>query len=1133
MTKEKKFIKGSGGGGQEKPRQPSRAPDTLNSRQFATVQDLFCEGEIEGYATPSRDGITDTTSTEYGNAKLKDIFLDDTPIVRALASNSNPQTSDFNFKDVTIQERFGTANQTRIGGIQDRAGTPESVNATVTKSSGGVIRQVQAAGAGGINPSAIRITITFPQIQNLRDNGDLEGSTVRYQIFVEYNNAGYPTTPQVDSTVSGRTGDRYQRNHRIDIEGSFPLNIKVVRVTDDSTTENLKNEFEWSTLEKLFDVVSTYANTAYNQIRIDSKQFSSFPVRKYRLRGTKIRIPGAGANNSGTPTVDSNTGRIIYPANYLFNGTMQAATWCSCPSMAMLDILTTVRYGFGDHINDDNLDLFSFVEASKYANEEVDDMTGVGTKEARFSCNVVIQAPNEAFDIINELASVMRCNPIWSNGSLMLAQDRPTDVSYLFNLANVDSNGFSYTGASLKQRHTVISVAYYNMDAQDVDYEVVEDADGIAKFGSLVKQVKAFGCTSRGQAQRYGKSVLFSEQQESELVTFNTSLDAALLVRPGSVIEVNDPVRAGGRRGGRVVAATSSTITIDALAETTLSDLSENLKISVLLPDGNVETGNVSNIIGAIFTVDSVTRFDGTTSTTFSQVPDVNSPFLLTSDDLQTQKFRVISVEETDGVNYTIQAITYLDGKYANIEEGVVLPTLDISNLDELKDPPQNLTAIDKIAVINSQAVAKIFVSWKPVEGVTQYQVNYRKENGNFTSATVLRPDFEILNSEEAKYEIEVYSYNATLKLSASPSSITHNATGKSAIPSDVQNLSIEPVSQGLVRLRWDKSDDADVIHGGRVYIRHSNKTDGSGSFQNSTDLVRAIAGSSTEAVVPSLEGEYILKFQDDGGRFSAGEASVIVDLPDTTKELIVKDQQEQTGTPFNGSKTNVSIVNSNTLQLTNPATNSTGSYEFASTLDLEHTYSLTLKKHIQTVSFYSGNDIDDRTANIDTWRDFDGGTANDTNVQTLVRTTTGDPSGSPTYTSYNQFANGTFRARAFQFKLILSSDDPAQNVTVQQAGFKAIFEVRTETPSSPIASGTSAKSVTFDNAFFTGTSSLGGSATAYLPSIGITIQNAQFNDHFAITNVSATGFTIEIKNSNSFVNRNFTYQAVGYGKRV
>ena len=179
------------------------------------------------------------------------------------------------------------------------------------------------------------------------------------------------------------------------------------------------------------------------------------------------------------------------------------------------------------------------------------------------------------------------------------------------------------------------------------------------------------------------------------------------------------------------------------------------------------------------------------------------------------------------------------------------------------------------------------------------------------------------------------------------------------------------------------------------------------------------------------------------------------------------------------------------------------------------------------------GNNIDDRTELIDTWLDFDGGKAESTNVETQVRVTQSDPTSSPTYSAYNTFANGTFKGRAFQFKLKLSTQDIAQNVTVQQVGFKAIFELRTETSSSAISSGTSAKSINFDKPFFTGTSALGGSNTAYLPSVGITIQNAQSGDFFTITNLSSTGFTVNIKNGSSYVNRNFTYQAAGYGKGV
>ena len=1133
MTKQ---IKGAGGGGSRKqptPRQPTKTPDTLHSRQFATIQDLLSEGEIEGFASASRAGITDKFSTAYRNASLKDVFLDDTPILNERANNNNPASNEFNFQNVSFDSRFGTSNQPRIGGIQDSAGQPITVNTEVTKASNGIVQQIQASAGGGINPSALRITLTWPRIEHFKTNGDVLGSKVRYQIFVEYNGGGY--TKKIDETVSGRTGDAYQRDHRIDITGSFPVNVKVVRVTNDSTDSNLINSFTFTSITKLFDVTSTYPNTAYLQLRIDAEQFSQFPSRRYKLRGIKIRIPGAGANNSGTPDVDPATGRIRYPDGYIFNGTMQAATWCSCPSMVLLDILTSVRFGFGDHINDDNLDLFSFVEASKYSNELVDDMSGSGAREARFSCNVNIQSSSEAFDLINDIAGIMRCQVIWSNGAIQLAQDRPTDASYLFNLSNVDTSGFSYTGASLKQRHTVISVAYYNMDAQDIDYEVVEaDTATQNKFGITTKQVKAFGCTSRGQAQRYGKSILFSEQNESELVTFTTSIDAGSIVRVGSVIEVNDPVRAGSRRGGQVKAATTTKITMDAIGDTTLPDISENPKISVVLPDGKVEQRNI---------ISYTAGNEANLSSALSQVQNVSSIYLLTSSNLETQKFRVISVEENDRSEYTIQGLTYIEGKYANIEQAITLPEIKISTLSDVKPSPTNLRAENKIAVINNTAVAKVFVSWKPVQGVTQYGINYRKINGNFTTVTVNRPDFEILNAEETIYEIQVYSYNATLKTSPTPTEITHVAKGKSAIPSNVQNLSIEPVSTQFVRLRWDKSTDADVVHGGLVYIRHSNKTDGTGSFQNSTDLVRALAGNSTEAVVPALEGEYILKFQDDGGRFCDGETSVIIDLPNERNTLLVPNivQEQALGSPFSGAKTNVSIVDTNTLQLTNPTANSTGTYEFANTFDLGHVYSVNLQKHIQTVSFYVNSNFDDRTELIDDWQDFDGGKADNTNVQIFVRSTSDDPtSSSPSYSNFNQFANGTFIGRAFQFKLNLLSDDVAQNVKIQQVGFKALFEPRTETSlvnsaatNGLIASGSSAKSVTFDKPFFTGTATHGGSTSKYLPSIGITIQNAQTGDFFTITSVTRTGFVIEIKNGNSFANRNFSYQAVGYGKGV
>ena len=1216
MTDKRKIIRGSGGRpSPPPPRQPTRTPDTLHSKQFATFLDLISEGEIEGSATASKEGITDRTSAAYGNAYLKDVFLNDTPILKATASSTSPQTTDFNFQNVTFTPRFGTADQTKISGIESSSSiTP--VGVTVTASSP-VTRQIT-----NTNVDRVKVSITFPQIQKATTEGDLLGSTVSLKIAVQYDSGGF--TDVITDTVTGRTADAYQRDYSVDITGSFPVDIRVIRVTADSTDTSLIDAFQFTSFAEIIDDASTYANSAYNAIRLDSQQFSSIPRRKFRIRGIKVRIPGAGASSSGTPSVDSATGRIVYPDGYIFNGVMGAAVWCSCPAMILLDLLTTERYGFGTHIADANLDLFSFVTASKFANTLVDD--GFGEQEARFSCNVNIQSSSEAFDLINELAGVMRCMPIWSTGSILLAQDSPKDSSFLFSLANISSDGFNYSGSSLKQRHSVISVSYYNMDSQDIDYEVFENTDISSKIGTVVKQVKGFGCTSRGQALRLAKAIAFSEANESELVTFTTSMEGGLMVRPGAVISINDPVRAGVRRSGRLASVTTTTVvTVDDTNATDFAvDASGNpvgdATLSLILPDGSVEEKTISSISNGTITVSSA----------FSQTPNVNTIWLISNVTVEPQKFRVITVEETDSVNYTITALSYINEKYAFIEDGEALPARNVSKLNDLTSPPSGLTAVETIVPINNQAVSKIILSWQPINGVIEYQVNYRYENGNFVTERVSRPDFEILNSQLGTYEIQVFSYNVQAQLSATSTDLTFEAVGKTALPQDVSGLVLEPVSDQFVRLRFDKATDVDVIHGGSVVVRHSNLTDGSGTFTNSVDLIPAKSGATSEILIPAITGEVILKFRDDGGRLSSGETSVIINTPDPFPKLTVLTDREDTDspTPFAGTKTDCSFDSSlNGLVLGGPVlldsiadfdaisdfdnlgtlTVTSGTYDFANKLDLGGKQPLRLTRHFVTQGFYPSDLFDDRTANVDTWTDFDGAKATDVNAKLLVSTTDSDPatsvsatyaqsgttititksghgysvgsnveitfstgtavsgnfeiitvptsstftvtasssattSGNCTYSAefskFNQFANGTFVARGFRFRCELSSDDPAQSIEIDQLGYSAQLESRTETSlgnagatNGVIASGTSQKSVTFTNTFFTGQSGTSIAANSVLPSIGITIENAQSGDFFTLSSITGSGFNIDIKNGSSHVDRNFKYAATGFGR--
>ena len=1205
MTQNSKIIKGSGGGGDD-PKPPYRAPDTLHSRQFATIQDLISEGEIEGFATASKEQRTKGT-TAYENASLKDVFLNDTPILQSDAVSTNPSDDKRNFKEIIFRSKFGTSNQTAMSGIPAESRTPTAVQVEVenddlattwtavstentdgsitlsgtnytvnqivksgndaasevivfkcttagqagtteptafltatvgqTITDGGVTWTAQTVGIDGAvtrqitntDVDAVIVTLTWPSIQVLTDEGDIFGDTVKYAIQIQHDSGGYVT--KVETQVSGRTADAYARDHRIELTPGFTtVDIRVVRITPDSTTSETVNAFQFTSFQEVIDNNSTYPDSAYVGLRFDSKDFSRIPSRKFRLRGIKVRIPGAGANSSGTPTVDIETGRIEYPTGYVFNGVMGAAVYTNCPAMCLLDLLTNTRYGLGSHITDSNIDLFSFVAASKYANEEVDDGTGAGTKEARFSCNVNIQAPKEAFAAINDIAGAMRCMPIWSAGGITLAQDKEASPSYLFNLANVGEAGFSYSGSSLKTRHTVVSVSYFNMESREIDFEVVEDTAAIAKFGTIVKKIKAYACTSRNQAARLGRAVLFAEQHESETCTFTTSIDSGVIVRPGSIIEVNDPVRAGARRGGRVVAATTTTITIDAVSSTTLTTtdtngnidsgpgLANSPTISVILSDGTVESKTITANSSGVLTLNSA----------LSSAPNVNAPYVISSSTLENFLYRVISVEEQNEVNYVITGLSYVPGKYNFIENGTALPARVVSLLSQRAPAPSGLSVSEQTVVINSIARSKLIIDWQPVQGVTQYLVNYKIENGNYVGQVVFSSDFELLDTVKAKYTIQVFSYNAALELSTNPAETTFTAKGKTGLPEDPTGLTIEPINEQFVRLRFNQSTAIDVLHGGRVYVRHSNLIGGSASFQAAQDVIEAVAGNATEAICPALPGTYLIKFQDDGGRFSAQPASINLSLVDILDSIVVKTDREDTdSTPYDGSKTNV-VYDSTLggLKLTDPSTNSTGTYDFVETLDLGGTFSLTLKRHFQGVGFYVGDKFDNRTDLIDTWTDFDGSVANEANAKIAVRTSTDMSS----YTAFNDFANGTFKARGFQFRLTLTTTDVAQNMNLQQAGYTASLPSRTE-QSAVIASGAGAKAVTFTAPFFVGTSGL-GNLNNFLPSVSISPQNMGTKEFYELTNISGTGFTVHFKNeSGGSIDRNFTYSAVGFGK--
>ena len=1109
---------GKGGGGGGSSRTPSTAPDSLDSRQYANVIDLISEGEIEGLA----DGF-------------KSIFLNNTVL-------QNPDDT-YNFQDVTIYTRNGTQNQTYIplsGGIEDE----KPVGITVVKA----VPQVRTI--TDVDVDAVRITISIPSLQRIDNtNGDTSGSSVRLQIAVQYQGGGYTT--KIDDTISGRTADEYRKDYLIQLarpNASDIVDIKVTRITDDSTDTLLANAFSWSSYTEIIDAKLTYPNSALIGIRVDAEQFSSIPSRSYLVKGIKIRIP-AGV------TIDSTTGRIIYPANFVWNGTFASATWTSCPAWILYDLLTSNRYGFGDHIDAAQLDKWAFFAASKYANALVDD--GFGGQEARFSCNTSVQTAEEAYKLVNDLLSVMRCQAFWSIGSLTIAQDAPSDPVYLFNQANVTPEGFSYSGSSLKVRPNVAVVSYLDVQydfeqhttkgIRDTAFEVVEDIDSIAKYGVVRSEISAFACTSRGQANRIGRWLLFAERYEKEVCTFASSLDAGQQVRPGQIILISDPVRAGSRRAGRINAATTTVITVDDSTDTDLSIEGGSL-LSVILPDGTVEQREVSTVVGSVITLQAA----------LSATPNANSIWILESPSLQSSTWRVIGINESDGINYGITAIAHNESKYAYIEDGAPLAFRDITNLNVIPAQPTQLEVISVAQLggetspevqyeLNGRIAVKITFGWFAPQGVKKFRVKWRHEDDNFTTVTVQGTTFDILDVKPGNYQIQVSSISASGILFSEPALADYTVAGLGAAPSAVRDLTAIATSEDMLILTWRQASELDVQVGGRVIIRHDPRALASAEWNSSNDVVQAVAGSSTQKQVPLLPGTYFLKFEDFLGNRSTIATGVEITLPEPESRVAAKTWAEQSlPTPFSGAKTNCAYDAGETALVLTPnvyvspgywetiycAGDCGAEYQFQDTFDLGDAYDFRIRRYIVSRPLVFSLLFDAISGNFDAQSGFfDGTVADQINVATYVRTTLDDPAGSPTWGPWTEFVSGMVRGRGVQLKAIFTTETELIGVAIDELGATLELTRRVTTSLAVQTSSSSAvTTITFPNAFYKAVT-VGDPYYSLLPSVGITALSIGANTHAEITNLTRTGFNVEFLQGGSRKVVDFTYNAVGYGR--
>ncbi|MDR0701335.1 MAG: hypothetical protein LBF61_02830 [Azoarcus sp.] len=743
-------IRGAGGGGDDdEARTPVETPDNLRNTQYARFVDLLSEGPIVGLV----DG-------------LQSIFLDEVPL-------ENPG-GGFNFQDVIVETREGTQDQTYIGGFPQVES--EVAVAVRVKADQPVVRTIT-----NININAARVTLRIPALsyQNM-DNGDIGGTSVAIAIDVQRGGAGWQEV--IADTIKGKTTSGYRKAYRIDLPPGGPWDIRMRRLTADSTTSNLYNETWFDSYTEIIDQKLRYPNCALAAIQVDAAQFQRVPVRGYDVRGLIVQVP-----SNYDPETRATSG--------IWDGTFKPA-WTDNPAWVFYDMATNDRYGLGEAIDAAMVDKWALYEIARYCDELVPD--GFGGQEPRFTVFLFLQERQQAYDMMVALANVFRGITYWSQGQISAVQDRPGDVVAQFTAANVIDGQFRYQGSSGRSRHTVALVTWNDpADAYRQTVEAVIDEEAVARYGVIETEIVAFGCKSRGQAHRMGKWLLYSEQHETETVMFRAGLDAARIY-PGAIIQTLDPHRAGQRRGGRIVSATLEAITLDAPV-TLAADMVYT--VSVVLPSGAVQSRGVTwtGDADALCSVLALTA-------PLDDVPVTGAIWVLAGGDLVPETWRVVSITESDEIGQVeITALAHDPQKFAAVEEGLVLEPRPVTTLRSRPGAVTELSALTAMRMLDSAGMGtRITVSWLPPEnGAVRYVIAWRRDEENWKRDNTTHQTYDIDDVPNGTYTIRVVAENA-LGWQGPYAEITHTVDDSATAP-DVQNLRLAPDFSGRdVPLEWD-----------------------------------------------------------------------------------------------------------------------------------------------------------------------------------------------------------------------------------------------------------------------------------------------------------------------------------------
>ena len=686
--------KSKGGGGHT----PYEAPDSLRSAQKLRAIGLISLGPIKGPAN-----------------KWKDTYFDNTPIQNANGVDDN-DTGSFNFTNTEIQYNLGYQDQKPLEGFE-ASEREVSVGAEV-KQQHPITRSV-------IDPDVtrLRLTIGINALISQNDQGDTNGTSVDFQILI--NN-----TPRGTYQIEGKSSSRFYRSYIIDDLPPRPFTVTVKRVTADSKSQRLQNGTHWVSYTEIIDTKLSYPNMAIVGIKTDSRYNPNFPNINFLLYGRIIKIP---------TTYNPET-RTYAPG--LWRGDFKMG-WTNNPAWIFYDLITDKLAGLGQRIGDYGIDKFQLYEIAKYCDELVDD--GYGGKEPRMVSNLWITEQREAYNVISDMASVFRALAVWDGTQFTAIQDRPTDPVCLYTQSNVLGGKFSRQYAAGKAIFTAVEVEYAderNLYQKAIEY--VADNSMIARYGYNVKKITAYGCTSRGQAHRYGKWVLETSRLEQCTITFAVGRQG-LMHLPGDIIEVADNNYAGQVIGGRVIAVNGRQVTLDRAVEIT-----ENSHLSYLNADYQLTKIKVISAQGAVITLD--TAPDGLNE---------YDNWVLKSGVVSTQLYRALGITENDDGSYTITALQHEPQKEAIVDGSAsFMPSVTTAHGAGVNKPANADVSFGDGGV-------KLTWTTSTNHGAVKYDVKlYRNGNLYSTHLDLDSPEISFDNLPNGRYTVEIRSKNRAGQLS-------------------------------------------------------------------------------------------------------------------------------------------------------------------------------------------------------------------------------------------------------------------------------------------------------------------------------------------------------------------------------